>query len=305
MLQNKMFSLEIMDHEEIGLYEFNNHTFNKRTIKRLTSEWPKDIEDYLRERVDTGSRDSQCKVGFTGIFYSHTAINAQDGHNLPIRLGIRPLTYWITQQFNKEMIAQPANTDLRLFRELYGSKLFKSTEDFQCECPSSLYLEMAVVTSDGYIPKLPKSNNFSVESKRNGGSIFTCGFEIGFSWQKYVDEENLQLNIEQALRDGLLSELFIELDEVEDWYVSALAIQHINLNAALLGTVYLKHTRGSLLDRLDKHREELRYYDYDDSLSFLPVKEAWQAVEEDKGTNKWHQTALMRMDLVEWPKKVK
>lgn len=280
--------VEAKPHKEIDFYEFAE--IDKEHLTRLAVEWPKDIEDYLRGRLDEGSGDSTCKVGFAGLFYSQTGNKSQQ----PVKLRVRPLSYWVTQQFNKEMAAQPNNAVLRNLRTKYGTKLFKATEDFLCDCPSSLYLEMAVVTRDNYVLKLAKTPKHSVFGKLRGEPVFTCGIEHGFSWREHIKTigSKLQLNVQQALADGLQEELAVQLSEVAAWSVSALAIQYTHLNAALLGAVRLNLTRGDLIDRI---KLPSRFFE---KLDFLSVPDAILAIESDKGTGKWHQTALMRINLI-------
>jgi hypothetical protein len=289
LLRGSRMPLNILRHFEMELYQFS--TFVEENLMRLTLEWPPDIQQYLISRLhEQGSSDSQCKIGFAGITYSQTAIDQ------PTRLTVRPLTYWVTQQFNKEMAVHPDHVDLKRLREKYSHKLFACTEDFYCECPSSLYLEMATITADGMIPRLSKTTKHSVLGKRRGEPVLTCGIEWGFSWDNHVerDAKGTWLNIEKALFEGLSKELFIEQPEVDRWSVTCLAIQHAHLNAALLGVVRLKLTSGELMDRL---RGPEKYFHSPSPSDFERIDQALVTVDKWRGTGKWHQTALMRLTL--------
>ncbi len=289
LLQGPSLAAHILPHLELELYEFSD--FHKTDLRRLIEEWPQDIRDYLTTRLGVaGSSDSQCKVGFAGLEYTQRGIDRAP------RLIIRPLTYWVTQQFNKEMAVNRGHKGLSHMRESYARKLFKSAEDFRCECPSHLYLEVAVVTADGFVPILSKGTQHSVFGKRRGEAVNTCGVEHGFVWKEHVDISNPEepvLNVAKALYDGLRAELTVQPTEVVTWTVSALAIQHSHLNAALLGVVSLNLTRRDLVDRL---KLPTKYFD---SMGFLPRREALLTAEQDKGTGRWHQTALMRLTLIQ------
>lgn len=289
LLQDGVIPLDVRAHFEDSLYEFNS--FSETNLRRLSLEWPHDIQAYLATRLNgEGSNESQCKVGFAGITYSQTTIDR------PVKLIVRPLSYWVTQQFNKEIAAHPENSDLQKLRDKYAAQLFKSTEDYSCNCPSSLYLELAIVTIDGYVPRFLKRTKHSVFGKRRGEPVATCGIEWGFSWFKHIDNKGGQavLNVEGAVTDSLSAELGLEAKDVERWTVNALAVQHTHLNAALLGVVHMNLTRGELLDRL-KARNKY----FHDSPEFLLLRDAMFAVQADRGTGQWHQTALMRIQLID------
>jgi predicted nucleotidyltransferase len=291
LLQDGAIPLEVRAHFEESLYEFKS--FSETNLLRLSLEWPHDIQAYLATRLSgEGSNESQCKVGFAGVTYSQTTIDR------PVKLIVRPLSYWVTQQFNKEIAAHPENSILQKLRDKYAAQLFRSTEDYACNCPSSLYLELAIVTSDGYVPKLLKKTKHSVFGKRKGEPVATCGVEWGFSWSAHVSNEGGQakLNVQRAVVDSLSAELGLDAIDVERWSVNAVAVQHAHLNAALLGVAHLKLTRGELLDRL---KTKNKYFH--DSPEFLPLRDAMLAVQADRGSGKWHQTALMRIQLIDLP----
>lgn len=289
LVQNGFIPVEIRPHLEMSLYEFKS--FSETNLDRLALEWPTSIQEYLRSRHGgDGSSDSQCKVGFSGLSYSQTGIDR------PVKLAVRPLAYWVTQQFNKEIAAHPENAKLQRLRDEFAKTLFRSAEDFNCSCPSSLYLELAVITSDEYIPQLLKQTKHSVFGKRKGDPVATCGVELGFSWKNHIDESSGRpmLNIEKAVYESLQSELQIAVEDIAGWSIGSLAIQHAHLNTAILGVVRLRLTRGELLDRLNRPNKY-----FHDSPVFLSRKEAILSIQADRGTGKWHQTALMRLQLID------
>jgi hypothetical protein len=289
-LWDKTIKVRIHPHQEINTYKFDALT--KSLQINLASEWNDDIEKYLRSRDTKTTGFYDCKVGFHGLLHN------QVGAGYEPEIIIRPLTHWVTEQFNREMIAQPNDLVLQKLRKNYAKKLFKPTADYLCECPSNLYVEVVIITSDYYIPKLWKNPADSPQGRGTGKPVLTCGIEYGFFWERHVDEKGEQLKIEQALMDGLKQELRLEPSHIAEWSISSLAVQHAHLNTALLGVVRLNITKGDLTNLIDKHLDKNN--SPFKKADFLSMQEAQQAVATDKNTGKWHQTALMRIALIDF-----
>lgn len=286
-----MLPVQVLDHMDIDQYSFSNLEKNK--LKSIITEWPRDIKSYLNKQIrnEKDCGECQCKVGFAGLLSSQKAIGRHH------KLIVRPLSYWILQHFNQSMLATPNDPDLYKFREKYGRELFTFVQDVKCRFPSGLFVEVAVVTKEGLITKLPKSPKRSSQAVGHGSSVLTCGIEFGLLWKSYVvgTGNNTCLNLKQALLDGLKKEFFVDSSEVADWDISTLAIHHAHLNAALLGVVRLNITKGTLYDRFPHDDEE----DFENKgLQFISRDQARQYIQSDKNTGNWHQTALMRLSLV-------
>ena len=299
LVKDGMLPVEVKPHQAIDQYEFTS--FDKEKLISLADEWPEDIRDYFLNLLKINVKEvhnCQSKVGFAGIFFSHIGMALETGIPRQAYLSVRPLNYWILQQFNLAMAADPGNQELLNFREKYGRELFKRIQDYQCICPSGLYVEAAVVTKEGKVTTIPKLAAHSpLVQGRGGSSILTCGFEHGLSWNTDIIRkgDSAWLNVEQGLMKGLQKEFLIKPDEVKSWKISTLAIHHAHLNAALLGVVHLKISSGKLLDRFEKSGNE---HFKAKELKFLSRDDAKVAMQKDKGSGKWHQTALMRINLI-------
>lgn len=257
-------------------------------LSLLASEWPADVAGHLKARFgNEGSERSECKVGFERLDVSSRGVGQAP------KLSVRPLTYWVTRQFNKE-IAIHKDTPHRRLRAKYAERLFHTAEDFHCECPSALYLELAVITSDGRIPVLVKASSQSALSVRAGGGVRTCGPEFGFVWAKHVAEADggYQLRIESALNDALRDEFGVIPSEVASWVVNSLAIESAHLNSALLGVVTLTIPEADLANRLAR---TLKYHSAVEG--FLSKHELLDRVQSDFGKGFWHATGLLRLTL--------
>ena len=267
------------------LYEITKLDTNQLT--QLASEWPTDIQLHLRGRFGKeGSEKSQCKLGFERLDYSARGV----GDNPKIT--IRPLTYWVTRQFNKEIAVQKDFTHTRMRAE-YAERLLCTAEDFRCECPSALYLEVAVITADRRVPVIFKAAKHSALSVRAGTEIRTCGPEFGFVWARHVVESggDPYLHVEQALLDSLNDEFSVTPSEVVSWHVGSFAIQSAHLNSALLGVVTLTLSETDLMQRLTKTKF------HSEVEGFLSESQLFDRVQSDFGKGLWHATGLLRLTL--------
>lgn len=253
----------------------------------MVSEWPTEVQKHLRDRFGKeGSERSECKVGFARLDYSARGVGD------PLVLSIRPLTYWVTRQFNKEIAIRKDLHHARMRAE-YTKRLLCSAEDYQCECPSALYVELAVITADRRIPVLFKAAKHSALSVRAGTEIRTCGPEFGFVWAKHVAEVDgaHQLRVEQAIHDALFEEFKVAPGEIDSWQIGSLAIQSAHLNSALLGVVTLILSETELRQRL----AHAKYHSEADG--FLSKNQLFDRVQSDFDKGLWHATGLLRLTL--------
>lgn len=267
------------------LYEINKLDNNQLT--QLIAEWPTDVQRILKERFGKeGSERSQCKVGFERLEYSARGVGETP------RITIRPLTYWITRQFNKEIAIQKDFQKTRIRAE-YMERLLCTAEDFHCECPSALYLEVAVITEDRRIPVIFKAAKQSALSVRAGTEIRTCGPEFGFIWARHVVASGgvFYLEVEKALHDALRDEFGVSPSEISSWHVGSFAIQSAHLNSALLGVVKVTLSETDLMQRLKKTKY------HSDIEEFLSENQLFDKIQSDFGKGQWHATGLLRLTL--------
>ncbi|NQT11810.1 MAG: nucleotidyltransferase domain-containing protein [Planctomycetes bacterium] len=267
------------------LHEFTG--LDTKELELLVSEWPRQVQEHLRGRFGKeGSERSECKVGFARLDYSARGVGD------PPVLSIRPLTYWVTRHFNKEIAIHKGGYQARMRAE-YLERLLCSAEDYQCACPSALYVELAVITADRRIPVLFKATRHSVLGVGAGREIRTCGPEFGFVWAKHVAEVDgaYQLRVEQAIHDALFDEFKVEPGEIDSWQIGSLAIQSPHLNAALLGVVTLTLSETVLRQRLAhaKYHSEVE--------RSLSKDQLIDRVRSDFDKGLWHATGLLRLTL--------
>lgn len=287
---DKNLSVLVSHRYSRDLYELSDVSADD--VARLASEWPLPINRFLLSRHGKeGSTASNCKVGFHKLDYSETAIDT--AANNTAKLHIRPISYWVTRNFNKELAKRNQNETETLKRE-YFERLVCSAEDFMCQCPSQLFVETAIVTSDRQIPIFSKRTPFSVAGVRSGGEVLTCGPEYGFEWSKHVRESSTgaTLDIEGAIKDSLSIEFGIDSNAVKGWRIQNLAIQTIHLNTSLLGIVMLNVSQAELQRQFagQKYHSEL--------LEFISVEQAFDRIQSDFGKKIWHPTGLMRLSQV-------
>jgi hypothetical protein len=267
------------------LYEVEK--LDKNQLIQLLSEWPTDVQHLLGERLGKeGSERSQCKVGFEKLDYSARGVGEKP------KISIRPLTYWVTRQFNKEIAIQKDFEHARI-RSEYMERLLCTAEDFHCECPSALYLEIVVITADRRVPVIFKATKQSALGVRAGTEVLTCGPEFGFIWAKHVVKSRgvSSLKVEQALHDALKDEFDVSQSEVASWQVGSFAIQSEHLNSALLGVVKLTLSETDLMQRLAKAKY------HSEIEEFLSENQLFDRIQSDFGKGLWHTTGLLRLSL--------
>jgi predicted nucleotidyltransferase len=268
------------------IHEMETYDPGQRAM--LVAEWPDLVREFVDPKIeDSAFPRSECKVGFTRLEYSQRGIGDRP------RLAVRPLTYWLVRHFNKEIAANlnQSQRHKRVRRECL-EHLLVAAEDFKMECPSALYVELAVITSDRRIPVFIKSVKHSVLSRQARNEVLTCGPEYGLVWKRHIAEgpQGPVLNVGAAILEGLNDEIRVQPDEVEEWKILSLALQCVHLNTALVGVVRLRLSQTELMARL----RNLRYHQIDKFISDMEIPDTIQA---DFGHDKWHVTGLLRLDL--------
>jgi predicted nucleotidyltransferase len=274
------------------LHEMEAYDPTQRAM--LIAEWHDLVQELLQTKLeDKASPRSECKVGFTRLDYSHRGIGDRP------TLAIRPLTYWVIRHFNKEIAANmnQSQRHLRIRRE-FLERLLVAAEDFKMECPSALYVELAIITSDGRVPVFIKSVKHSVLSRQARNELFTCGPEYGLVWQRHVTEgpNGPSLKVGNAILEGLYDEFGIEASDVDDWKLVSLALQSVHLNTALAGVVRVRLSQAELTARLtDKRHKDLKYHN--ELQTFLSASQIYDTIQADFGQSRWHTTGLLRLSL--------
>ena len=166
----------------------------------------------------------------------------------PLALTIGPLSYWVVQQFNRHMVqvlskAERGRSDRRLMslrkRALDG--MLAPGQDLSIRCPSPLYVEVAVVTSDDYLVCLTKKPEHSIYATT--GRQWTCSIEEGAEWDDVVDG---RLDFIKVVRSGAWKELSIADGEISRVWFDAIVLEHPNLSTAVVGTMALSIPKSEI-----------------------------------------------------------
>ncbi len=291
IIKDNLIPLYIEKHENIECYEFN--TINSQNIQRSLSIWPENIKKYLDSKIEQNAQYiSQAKIGFAGANFS------QVGTGLPIILKIRPLSYWTIENFNNKIASLPNNRELKELRDQCANQLLKETptEDFICNFPSQLFLELALITKDGIIPELKKNSKHSRLARGHGGPISTCGPEFGFLWKDHIKKikGKYYLDIYNCAKNALHKELNINIERhVENLSIHSICIQDLHLNSAVVGIAKLNITFGDFLNILPKNG-----LFFEQGVTAIPINKVSDRIKEEKNLGSWHQTGLLRLNLV-------
>jgi len=302
-----------------------NQEYTVEVHKQRHEFWVKDygvsgspIVDFLDRRLQTliGRKGPHgCKVAFVDFDSTWAS-----GHGRAL-LTVRPLNHLVTEAFNRGLALERLFDDTRpdadkLWREC-ARKLLQDAHAFQMPCPSQLFVELALVTLDGWVPIAKKDAFNSIYTRRNHGiEVGTCGVEYGPRWSECIRPHTSNDRAYLSLRDTVLDALAWEyrireagstrgppklspdafhICEVPQARFLALAVQGIHLNSALLGYCVLPVTRANLAMHLgESNAHGLKFK----GLEFIHIDDCEARVEADQRTTSWHGTALMRLHLL-------
>ncbi len=283
---------------------------NKECFESWTKRYSPDVREYIKDNIqDQSSPNSEerAKVGF--VAYKHDD-GAADSNATP--LTIEPINHLVTAAFNRKIATErlkynassPAH---ELWYASFDQAVNKAVQFIEFPCPSQLFVELGVVTSDFYVPVSKKTTRTSVYALRNNGDqLKTCGFESGANWKKIVretDEENIvELDMISEAINGLEREY--NISKMKDWEskkkdievrVSSYVIQTFHLNTAILGYCKIPYTKDELETGIKG--EICGGLDHSD-LSFINISECRSYAGRFRDTTDWHGTALMRLDII-------
>jgi hypothetical protein len=308
------------------LYGFDPHgdVFDGRTnpipSRSLVDGWFRSYHPLAREYFEEqlGEHQSRtthdCKIGFVSF---DSSLNGKDVSE-PL-LEIRPLNHLVTELFNRSLGKKrvTANTDPQSNRIWEGgiTGLFARPQDYRMILPSQLFIEFALVTSDGQVPISTKMATNAIYAFRNNGKpVLTCGLEYGPNWVDCVDSNAFKgrINLMAASLKALKTEYSIEyMDSGTEgtpapdhlyspkkpvFRFTSLVLQGVHLNAALLGYCILPFSRAVLEKHLKK-AGTLKGLDFR-KMEWLSLSDCEARVEQDQAGSSWHGTALKRLQCL-------
>jgi len=306
------------DDELDGEYSVDTHALRWKTWARDFDGPSGSVGAFLERRLHAllGRKGPHaCKVGFVEFDATATA-----GHGDTL-FTVRPVNHLITEAFNRGLALE------RLFAETHpvaevlwrdcARQLLSGANTFRMMCPSQLFIELAVITTDGWVSCAKKAAFNSIYTRRNHGTeVWTCGVEYGPRWTECIrpidGADRAMLSLRDAVLDALAWEYQIRAAssnrgspklpadsflacDVQQARIRAFAVQGIHLNAALLGYCVLPITREALATHLGtRSAHGLNFRD----LHFLHLDECAGRVKTYEHTTSWHGTALMRLQVL-------
>lgn len=210
----------------------------------------KQIEGYLRRRAKMGATGKfRTKVGLTRIEKPNPRVGGL------LRLHVSPLSFWTVQEFNRRMLDFPDDEIMEMKRvSLEG--IFTSHSEVDILCPSALYVEVALITSDKKLVILEKNTDLSPLAAR--GFRWTCALEEGLEWSQF----QTKLDLGRIVRAGAKTELGLKDDEIISVDFYGLALEHTHLNCAIIGSATLSISSDDLTSKVVGSKDFGRGYRY-------------------------------------------
>jgi hypothetical protein len=311
--------------------------FDAESLQVARTAWVADYDEEAQDYLTQGlehlaargtAKSHDCKLGFV----TFDAGLQTHGDDTPA-IGVRPINNVVCDRFNLAVgKARVDASDRRRVEARWArwlEALLRPQSAFRMPCPSQLFLELVVVTSDGAIPRPVKVSETSIYSLRNGGDrIYTCGIEDGARWTDVVQDGagHARLDFSDALLNGLAREYRIRgaaTDSrnrpVGERFIKrggkllqcvrppraglfTLVVQGMHLNSAVLGYCVLPITGRELASHLEETVSaggldftNLELIALDDCAKVVADFE--DEVASGKPATAWHGTAMMRLQL--------
>lgn len=289
-----------------GKFSVKKH---KSVLDAWTEDYSTPVQDHIRSHIAAESgvgKTEGAKVGFLAYNYDSEAGDVSEP------LVIAPLNHLVTACFNrkiaKERIAFNASSGAHsLWQQSFSKSVIKAIQGIEFCCPSQLFVELGLVTSDGYIPITHKEDETSVYGQRNNEEkVRTCGFERGPNWNKVIretdDKKIVTFDLRSCVEDALKKEF--SMANMADWenkkqkieiHLSSYVIQAMHLNTAILGFCNIPYTK----DELEKEIKGKLCGGLNHSeLEFIQINECKHYVDKYCRSTGWHGTAVMRLKVI-------
>ncbi len=276
-----------------------------------TQNFTPEVIDFIADNIENQSRDNSienAKIGFASYAYDNAAIDVSPA------LAIRPINHLLTVAFNRKLALDRLKSDIfsKAHQIWYScfSDAIQPLQNIKFSCPSQLFIELGLITSDHFIPITIKSNRTSVYAMRNKGQpLKTCGLESGLNWKDVVSEPNDNQITEIDLLSGTIAGLKRKFP-MPDWearkaqinlVLKSIVVQTLHMNTAILGYCFIPYSSKDL----QAHLKGKIYGGLDHSeLDFIRVENCEEMVEKHHASTEWHGTAIMRLKLISENKKL-
>lgn len=251
----------------------------------LDDGWSAEIIDHLKlHAAKANSADYECKVALKGFDPPATRSQAIPG------LRLSPVNWWVTFNFNR-LALFPAPPPLLELHARGRQQILRLGSSGTVPFPSTLHLEMAVVTKDRHLVIVEKMSGPSQAATT--GRRQSCTFEVAFRWNAPPMPD--RLGIEEPLRAALREKLDLDYETVTDWGLFGIALEHPHLNTAMLGWCSIDLTAEALSTHLSGllQRPGAVYR----SARPVPLETARREFASPGPSADWHMTARLRMWL--------
>ena len=258
-----------------------------------------DISEYLIERLHADPSESvegfyNCKVGIIKIEKPIPRFN------VPMILTVIPLTYWIIKEFNRRILREQSDKKLQQLKKINQSLLTQNAPIIDINCPSALYIEVALLTADNRVCIVEKNPNLSVLAD-SGRSKWTSTLEEGLEWHKDVDVENSCINMKTVIARCLYLELGIKEEFMNEIQLVGIALEYTHLNTGIYGLCSVGLNSGEIENLIAQSE------DFQLKCKFIPL----QFIEDEYFNHlndnlKWHPTARLRLlSVINWYKNIR
>jgi len=257
------------------------------------------ISDYLIRRLEDESSNEiegffNCKVGIIKIE------KPIDRFNVPMILTVIPLSYWVIREFNRRILRNPDDKDLQELKKTNQLQLTQNISEVDINCPSALYIEIALLTADNTVCIVEKNPNLSVLAD-SGRSKWTSTLEEGLEWHKDVDLKNSSINMRSVIARCLNLELNIKEEFINEIQLVGIALEHTHLNTGIYGFCSVGLNSGDIKKLIAQSE------DFQLRCKFLPLQfiedEYFKRSSDDL---KWHPTARLRLfSVLSWYKNIR
>jgi hypothetical protein len=193
------------------------------------------VIEYLKAQLkETDQSQSEWKLGVAFVQAPIEVLNES------FEIRVRPLAFRVTECFNRQIVRRRvalanSSSDLApILGNLYetsANSILGRSDSFHFPCPSQLFVELALVSSDGYCLLVKKKSGPGVVA--GIGKAWTCGPEYGLTLSHLVDGKYVRIG--DAIESALKKEFGVYKESIARWHVEGIALQHVHLNSALYG----------------------------------------------------------------------
>jgi hypothetical protein len=276
-------------------------------IELSMASFDEEVRAYLRAEIarDADKSNAEWKLGLTAVCPPADPPPAC----AEMKIDVAPLSYRVTNLFNRALVHRRVSLFSRsgdrapALGQLYdqcAKAVLSGFDYFALPCPSQLFVEVALVTADGFVVLVKKMAGKGVVAGIN--RAWTCGPEFGFALRHLKDGSSIL--VAEGIFEGLEKEFGIARQLVRRWHIAGLALQHVHLNAALYGHCELDVSGAELVASFRETRNKAFYQSVDGAREYpelVPLDSVRSLLDNESQRydgGMWHPTARIRLHSV-------